>query len=165
MAILHPLSAANRTHSGTTQCHSRSESPPHVGCNTCTQHWELLGVETSQLFRWSPKWEHPISARAWAPLSLSSLLLLPTATISFLPFDHYKLDCHWHWQWGGSGDSSDLSFAHCLLAVPLYQSCFWLSSGSDSSCALKTSLINKISVRSGFSSPHKIQLLCILWQL
>lgn len=156
LCCVHPPSAANRTRSGTAQCHSRSESPPDVGCNTCTQHWELLGKilsPGSQLFSWSPKWERPIGVRAWAPLSLSSLPLPPTATTSFLPFDHYKSD--WHWQWGGSSDSNDLSFAHIvlLLAVPLYQSCFWLSSGSDSSSALKTSLINKNSMRSGVFYP------------
>lgn len=42
---------------------------------------------------------------------------------------------------------------HCLLAVPLYKFCFWLSSGSDSSCALKTCLINKNSEK-WFFLPH-----------
>lgn len=86
----------------------------------------------TQLFWWSPKWERPISVRARVPLSLSSLFLPSTATTSFLPFDHYKSECHWHWQWSGSSESNDLSFAHiilfaCSAIVPvLFLAFFWL---------------------------------------
>lgn len=82
-----------------------------VGCNTCTQHSELLRVETSVL-------GHSCSGglqNGRPPLSLSSLLLPSTVTTSFLPFDHYKSECHWHWQWSGSSESKDLSFAHIVL--------------------------------------------------
>lgn len=133
VAALHPPSAANRTHSGTTQWQWIT---PWCGLQHLHSALRAAGDRNlspgAQLFWWSPKWERPISVRARVPLSLSFLLLPSTATTSFLPFDHYKSECDWHWQWRGSSDSSDLSFAYivlfaCSATVPvLFLAFLWL---------------------------------------
>lgn len=95
-------------------------------------------LSTESCTNLSPGWDTAVSQNGSIlfllglelPFSSSSLPLPPTATTSFLPFDHYKSVCHWHW--GGSSDSNDLSFAHivlfaCSAIVPvLFLAFLWL---------------------------------------
>lgn len=152
-------------------CHSRSEAPSDPGCSCWAQHGELLwGIDLSpgtQVCRRSPKWEHPITVKAWAPSS-SPLFSLPfTSCFIYLPLLHFcplaTINQRSVTDTGngvGAVDSNDttLHTLYFLPAVTLQQ----LSQQSPAAgyCAPDTSLINT-EWEVVCLTPHKIQLLCI----
>ena len=102
-------------------CHRGSQPPSDPGCSCSSGNTEsCCGGETSVLGHSCvgglQNRSFPSLLGLELPLLLlsSPCLLPPTATASFLPFDHFKSKgCHWNGV--GAEDSNDLSFAHFML--------------------------------------------------